>query len=85
MPNSGQFKPGPDARRHKFTAEECSKGGSQPTCHRLTAEHRIAGGHAAWQRYMAQHRIEQGLPVPVHLAGWAKKVLEEKQRKDGAA
>jgi hypothetical protein len=25
-PNRGRFKPGPDARRHKFTKEECSDG-----------------------------------------------------------
>jgi hypothetical protein len=25
-PNAGQFKPGPDPRRHKFTPEECSRG-----------------------------------------------------------
>ena len=24
--NRGQFKPGPDPRRHKFTREECSAG-----------------------------------------------------------
>jgi hypothetical protein len=26
-PNGGQFKPGPDPRRHKFTREECVRGG----------------------------------------------------------
>jgi hypothetical protein len=25
-PNPGQFKPGPDPRRHKFTREECARG-----------------------------------------------------------
>jgi hypothetical protein len=25
-PNAGSFKPGPDPRRHKFTAAECSQG-----------------------------------------------------------
>ena len=25
-PNGGQFKPGPDPRRHRFTRDECVKG-----------------------------------------------------------
>jgi hypothetical protein len=25
-PNAGQFKPGPDPRRHRFTRDECQRG-----------------------------------------------------------
>jgi hypothetical protein len=62
--NKGWFRAGRDARRHTFTREECSKGGSQPTCHRLTREHRVKGGHAAWARTMAETRLAMGLPLP---------------------
>lgn len=81
MANRGQFKKGADPRRHKFSREECSRGGSQPGCHRLTDAHRSMGGHAAFDKYMAEHRIDQGLPVPENLAPWVKRILEERQRK----
>jgi hypothetical protein len=62
--NKGWFRKGQDKRRHKFTREECSRGGSQPTCHRLTREHRSMGGRAAWVRAMAEYRVTMNLPLP---------------------
>lgn len=79
MPNKGQFQKGPDPRRHIFTAEECSKGGQHPNAHRLTQEHRVAGGLACWQRYMIRHRKKQGLPIPENLAQQYPEILAEEQ------
>lgn len=60
----GQFVDGPDPDRHQFTPDECSRGGSQPTCHRLTLEHRRQGGRAAWLKQMAELRLAMNLNLP---------------------
>lgn len=75
--NKGWFRKGTDSRRHVFTPEECSRGGSQPTCHRLTNEHRQKGGHASWRKYMVQHRLDQGLPIPKHLKPVLEVILQD--------
>jgi hypothetical protein len=62
--NAGWFQKGHDERRHVFTPDECRKGGTQPTCHRLTNEHRSKGGRAAWARQMAESRLKMNLPLP---------------------
>ena len=74
MTNRGWFKNGHDKRRHKFTRAECSRGGSQPTCHRLTNEHRSLGGKASHVRQMAELRVNMNLPLPS--AAVAEKALE---------
>ena len=39
--NSTSFRPGPDPRRHRFTREECSRGG-RTTWRRIMTELRLA-------------------------------------------
>jgi hypothetical protein len=75
--NAGWFRKGEDARRHVFTKEECSQGGSQPTCYRLSREDRVKGGRAAWARTMAETRLNMNLPLPTESVRRAAKKLRE--------
>ena len=66
--NSTSFRPGPDTRRHRFTREECRRGGLA-SWHRTMPEVRLAMGlplpleavREAARRLIAQRRANSSL------------------------